>query len=146
MPTSWRIPILYLILGVLVLVSVVPLYFFGTNVISISRDRLKTNEMLLQNTITSSLRDDLDQRHQNLLAMLANLSSAIQVTSGSNLAGEQVQSPELRALLERFVSTSPDVAFATVLNSEKKGMSAAGWGRRPWIRSCSASLSAHSWL
>ena len=89
MPTSWRIPILYLILGVLVLVSVVPLYFFGTNVISISRDRLKTNEMLLQNTITSSLRDDLDQRHQNLLAMLANLSSAIQVTSGSNLAGEQ---------------------------------------------------------
>src|SRR5436305_1423032 len=128
MPTSWRIPILYLILGVLVLVSVVPLYFFGTNVISISRDRLKTNEMLLQNTITSSLRDDLDQRHQNLLAMLANLSSAIQVTSGSNLAGEQVQSPELRALLERFVSTSPDVAFATVLNSEKKGMSAGRLG------------------
>ncbi len=50
-----RIPILYLILGVLILVSVVPLYIYGTRVVDISRERLKTNENLLQNTVTGSL-------------------------------------------------------------------------------------------
>src|SRR5579884_4001185 len=119
-----RIPLLYLIGSVLVLVSVVPLYFYGTNVIAISRDRLKTNEMLLQNSITSSLGDELDQRHENLLAMMANLRSAIEITSGGNLSGEHVQAPELRALLEQFVASSPDLAYVTLVNAEKKGIRA----------------------
>jgi putative nucleotidyltransferase with HDIG domain len=119
-----RIPLLYLIGSVLVLVSVVPLYFYGTNVIAISRDRLKTNEMLLQNSITSSLGDELEQRHENLLAMMDNLRSSIQITSGGNLSGEHVQAPELRALLEQFVASSPDLAYVTLVNSEKKGIRA----------------------
>ena len=128
MSSSWRIPILYLFLGVLVAVSVVPLYFYGSNVVAINRDRLKTNEMLLQNTITSSLRDDLAQRHQNLLAMLGNLSTAIEVSSGGNLSGQHVEAPELRALLEHFVSATPDVASITLLNADKKGISAGRLG------------------
>ena len=56
-----RIPILYVILGVLVAISVVPMYFYSAQVESINRDRLKTNEMLLQNTVTRSLADDLAQ-------------------------------------------------------------------------------------
>jgi HD-GYP domain-containing protein (c-di-GMP phosphodiesterase class II) len=119
-----RIPLLYIIGSVLVVVSVVPLYFYGSNVVAISRDRLKTNEMLLQNSITSSLADDLEQRHENLLAMMANLRSAIEITSGGNLSGEHVQAPELRALLEQFVSSSPDLAYVTLVNSEKKGIRA----------------------
>jgi len=128
MSSSWRIPILYLFLGVLVAVSVVPLYFYGSNVVAINRDRLKTNEMLLQNTITSSLRDDLAQRHQNLLAMLGNLSTAIEVSSGGNLSGQHVEAPELRALLEHFVSATPDVASITLLNADKKVISAGRLG------------------
>jgi HD-GYP domain-containing protein (c-di-GMP phosphodiesterase class II) len=128
MPSSWRIPILWLILGMLVASSVVPLFFYGSNVVAINRDRLKTNEMLLQNTITSSLRDDLAQRHQNLLAMLANLSAAIEVSSGGNLTDKHVEAPELRALLQQFVSSTPDVASVTLLNAEKKGISAGRLG------------------
>ena len=80
-----RIPILYLILGVLILVSVVPLYFYGTQVVAINRERLITNERLLQNTITGSLGDDITQRQNNLRTMLGNLSSAIQVASGGDI-------------------------------------------------------------
>src|SRR5438067_627977 len=39
-----RIRILYVILGVLILVAVVPLWFYGTQVVSINRERLITNE------------------------------------------------------------------------------------------------------
>ena len=53
-----RIPILYVILSVLALISVVPMYFYSTQVESINRERLITNERLLQNTVTRSLADD----------------------------------------------------------------------------------------
>ncbi|HEX3320014.1 MAG TPA: HD domain-containing phosphohydrolase [Terriglobales bacterium] len=119
-----RIPILWVMLSVLLLISVVPMYFYSVQVEAINRDRLKTNEKLLQNTITRSLADDIAQRHDAMHLMLANLSSAIQVTSGGDITGQKVEAPELRALLETFVSSSSDVAYATVLNSEAKGISA----------------------
>ena len=93
-----RIPILYVILGVLVAISVVPMYFYSAQVESINRDRLKTNEMLLQNTVTRSLADDISQHEGSLRMMLANLSSAIQVASGGDISAAHVARPELRAL------------------------------------------------
>ena len=119
-----RIPILYVILGVLVLISVVPMYFYAGRVEAINRDRLITNERLLQNTVTRSLADDIAQHQDSLHMMLANLSSALLVTSGGDISGEDVQTPELRALLEHFVSSSNDLAYATLLNSDGKGISA----------------------
>ncbi|MGA9040302.1 MAG: HD domain-containing phosphohydrolase [Terriglobales bacterium] len=123
-PKPSRIPILYVILGVLILVSVVPMYFYSAQVESINRERLITNEQLLQNTVTRSLGDDISQHQESLRMMLKNLASALQVASGGDLTGEHVEAPELRALLENFVSSSDDLAYATVLNSEAKGISA----------------------
>jgi len=122
--THARIPILYVILGVLLVISIVPMYFYSAQVEAINRDRLKTNEMLLQNTVTRSLADDLAQHERSLRMMLANLSSAIQVASGGDIADKNIDAPELRALLENFVSSSDEIAYATLLNSDAKGISA----------------------
>ncbi len=119
-----RIPILYVILGVLLVISIIPMYFYSAQVEAINRDRLKTNEMLLQNTVTRSLADDLSQHERSQRMMLANLSSAIQVASGGDIGEKNIESPELRALLENFVSSSDEIAYATLLNSEAKGISA----------------------
>ena len=119
-----RIPILYVILGVLLVISIVPMYFYSTQVVAINRDRLKTNEMLLQNTVTRSLADDLSQHERSLRMMLANLSSAIEVASGGDIGAKNIEAPELRALLENFVSSSDEIAYATLLNSDAKGISA----------------------
>jgi len=124
LPIPARIPILYVILGVLVAISIVPMYFYSAKVESINRDRLKRNEMLLQNTVTRSLADDISQHEASLRMMLANLASAIQVTSGGDIGAGHVETPELRALLENFVSSSDDIAYATLLNSGAKGISA----------------------
>jgi len=123
-PPPLRIPILYVILGVLLVISIVPMYFYSAQVEAINRDRLKTNEMLLQNTVTRSLADDLSQHQRSLRMMLANLSSAIQVASGGDIGRKNIEAPELRALLENFVSSSDDLAYATLLNSDAKGISA----------------------
>lgn len=115
---------MYVILGVLVGISAVPLYFYSAQVESINRDRLKTNEMLLQNTVTRSLADDIAQHQDSLRMALNNLSSSIEIASGGDISSKNISAPELRALLENFVSSSDDIAYATLLNSEAKGISA----------------------
>jgi HD-GYP domain-containing protein (c-di-GMP phosphodiesterase class II) len=119
-----RIPILWVILGVLLVISTVPMYFYSTQVVASNRERLKTNEQLLQNTITRSLADDLSQHERSIRVMLDNLSSAIKVASGGDFSDRNIQAPELRALLENFKSSSDEIAYATLLNSDAKGISA----------------------
>jgi putative nucleotidyltransferase with HDIG domain len=119
-----RIPILYVILGVLVGISVVPMYFYSDQVQSINRERLITNERLLQNTVTRSIADDISEHQESFRLMQTNMASALQVASGGDLTGDHVQAPELRALLENFVSSSSDLDYATLLNSDGKGISA----------------------
>jgi HD-GYP domain-containing protein (c-di-GMP phosphodiesterase class II) len=121
-PHHARIPILYVILGVLLVISIVPMYFYSAKVESINGERLKTNEQLLQNTVTRSLADDLAQHQRSLRMMLANLSSAIQIASGGDLSETNIHSPELRALLEHFASSDEEIAYATLLNSDAKGI------------------------
>ena len=129
LPIPARIPLLYVILGVLLAISVLPMYFYSAQIEDMNRERLKTNEMLLQNTVTRSLADDISQHQESLRMMLANLSSSVQVmmlstTGGEDLSSPQLPTPELRAMLENFVSSSKDIAYATLLNADAKGVSA----------------------
>ncbi|HYK49013.1 MAG TPA: cache domain-containing protein, partial [Terriglobales bacterium] len=124
LPIPTRVPLLYVILGVLLALSVVPMYFYSAQIEVLNRNRLKTNEMLLQNTVTRSLADDISQHQETLRMMLANLASSIQVTTGNDIGSRNIETPELRALLEHFVSSSNDIAYATVLNADAKGISA----------------------
>ena len=124
LPIPARIPLLYVILGVLLTISVLPIFLYSTQIEQMNRERLKTNEMLLQNTVTRSLADDISQRQETLRMMLANLTSSVQVESGNDLGDQHIQTPELRALLENFVSSSNDIDYATLLNADAKGVKA----------------------
>jgi HD-GYP domain-containing protein (c-di-GMP phosphodiesterase class II) len=133
LPIPARVPLLYVILGVLLAISVLPMYFYSAQIETMNRERLKTNEMLLQNTVTRSLADDISQHQEALHMMLANLSSSIQVMMLANPSGsdpdteksaDRLLTPELRAMLENFVSSSNDIAYATLLNANAKGVSA----------------------
>ena len=81
-------------------ISVIPMYFYSTQVESINRERLITNERLLQNAVTRSLADDIAQRQESLRMMLANLSSALQVASGGDLTSEHVEAAHRRLVRE----------------------------------------------
>ena len=99
------------------------MYFYSTSVVANNRERLQTNEKMLQSTVARSLADDLSQHERSFRVILNNLSSAVQVASGGDIGGQNIQAPELRALLEDFVSSSSDeIAYATLLNSDGKGI------------------------
>ena len=119
-----RIPILYLIFGVLISVSVGPLVWYGHTVVGDESERLRTNEKLLQNTLTQSVGEELSQRQSNLLTMMGNLSSAVKVASDNDLSSARLNTPGLRALLEKFVSSSENISYATLIGTDSKGITA----------------------
>ena len=116
-----RIPILYLIFGVLILVSVGPLIWYGHTVVDDESERLRTNEQVLQNTITRSMEQELSHRQSNLLTMMTNLSSAVEVASGGDLSASNLNSSAMRNLLEKFVSSSENISYATLVSAESNG-------------------------
>ena len=124
LPLPSRVRILYLIIGVLIAVAVVPLYFYARKVVDMNQEALQRNEKLLQNTVTSSLAQDVAQRHKDLLSTLASLTYSIEVTSGGNLSGPRVEAPEVRALLQNYIE-NPDsiVSYARLVNNEGHFMS-----------------------
>ena len=129
LPIPARIPLFYIILGVLLAISVLPMYFYSVQIEHMNRERLRTNEMLLQNTVTRSLADDISQHQETLRMRLTDLSSSLQLMmlanrSGNDPGAQKLLTPELRAMLENFVSSSRDVAYVTLLNADAKGISA----------------------
>ncbi len=120
LPLPSRIPILYLILIVLVAVGVVPLYFYATKVVEMNREILERNEKLTQNMVTTGLAEAIAQREKDIRTTLAGLTYSIQVTSGENLSGARVKSPEVLALLQNYIG-NPDsiVPYARLVNEDR---------------------------
>ena len=102
LPIPARIPLLYVILGVLLAISVLPMYFYSVQIESMNRERLKTNEMLLQNTVTRSLADDISQHQEALHMMLANLSSSIQVMMLASPGGNDLRCLKYSSPLPKY--------------------------------------------
>ena len=119
LPLPSRIPILYLILIVLIAVGVVPLYFYATKMVVRNRETLGRNEKLLQNMVTTTLAQSIAQRERDISSTLASLAYSIQITSGGNLSGKNVEAPDVKALLENYIS-APDsnVSYARLVNTE----------------------------
>lgn len=124
LPLPSKVPILYLIIAVLLAVAVVPLYFYAQKVVDMNQEALSRNEKLLQNTVTSSLAQDVAQRQRDILSTLASLTYSVQVTSGGDLTGTKVEAPEVRALLQNYIE-NPDsiVPYARLVNIEGHFMS-----------------------
>jgi len=119
LPLPSRIPILYLILIVLIAVGVVPLYFYATKMVVRNRETLGRNEKLLQNMVTTTLAQSIALREKEISATLSSLAYSIQVTSGGNLSGKNVEAADVKALLQNYIeSPNSIVPYARLVNTE----------------------------
>jgi HD-GYP domain-containing protein (c-di-GMP phosphodiesterase class II) len=127
LPLPSRIPILYLILIVLIAVGVVPLYFYATKMVERNRETLGRNEKLLQNNVTTTLAQSVAQRERDISSTLSSLTYSIRVTSGGNLSGKNIESADVKALLQNYIG-DPDsiVPYARLVNTENQFMMAVG--------------------
>ena len=126
-----RIRILYVIMAVLVLASVGPLLFYAFKTMDINRRALETNEVLLQNTITRSVAEEISIYNETFHQLLDNLDHLLTMQPGLARAGQGFQSPELRTTLEGLISSSPHIIYITVLDAQGRGVGAGNTARTP---------------
>ncbi len=124
LPLPSRIPIIYAILMVLIVVGVLPLYFYATKVVETNRDRLQRNEKMLQNTVSSNLAEAIAQRERDIRAKLSDLAYSVQATSGGDLSGSRLESMAIQRLLQNSIgSTGSTIPYARLVNMENKFIS-----------------------
>ncbi|MBI1940600.1 MAG: HD domain-containing protein [Acidobacteria bacterium] len=122
-----RVRILYLLLLILIGVSVLPLWFYGSRMISMNQDVLARQENVLQSTIAQSLAQQTALYMENLRGRLEQFSAAVLPIIAGVDPAKFDSSAELRKSLEAFVADNPSIIYATVLNTEAKGVQAGGY-------------------
>ena len=122
-----RVRILYVILLILIGISVVPLWFYGSKMMSMNKDNLETQEKVLQTTTSQSLSRFISLYMENLNQQLKELSDTVVGVASSIPAAKYATDSGLRVALEDFVADRPAVLYATVLNDQARGVQAGNF-------------------
>ncbi len=120
-----RLKLSYLIVLTLILVGVAPLFFYGTRVISLNRDALRTKEREFQTATTRSLADEVGLYYQMGGVALQHLAAAVVVLTNGDLSGMRVNLPEVRGLLQQALSTAPGLLYISIINNQTQGVTAS---------------------
>jgi putative nucleotidyltransferase with HDIG domain len=125
--STGRLRILYLLLLILIGISVVPLWFYGTKMLSSNQDTLKTQEQVLQTVTSQSLAQEISLYQENVHGHLVEFFASITPLAAEVPDGKYSSSTRLRDALQQFASDQPSVIFATVVNDEARGVQAGGY-------------------
>lgn len=122
-----RLRILYILLLILIGISVLPLWFYGSKMVSMNKDKLETDEKILQVTISQSLAQIIplymDNLQGQLKAFFEEVGPQVAQIKDSNYDSDR----PLLVSVQRFVTERPTVIYATVLNKEARGVQAGGY-------------------
>jgi len=116
-----RVRILWLVLGALLLVSLLPILAYHYRVLRLSQDKLEDTERLQQVEITRLLageillfQNSLDQQLSDQITLLTSTGALADVNSPQHYG-------DVTQRLEEFVKNNPDILYVTALNSQLKG-------------------------
>jgi putative nucleotidyltransferase with HDIG domain len=125
--STGHLRILYLLLLILICISVLPLWFYGTKMLSTNQDTLKTKEQELQTITSQSLAQEIALYEDNVRGHLQDFFSAVVPLAAQIPAARYDSDDRLRDALQNFATDQPSVLFATVVNDEARGMQAGGY-------------------
>jgi len=119
-----RVRILYVILLILIGITVGPLWFYGSKMMSMNRERLETQERVLQTITSQSLSQFISLYVENLNQQLKEFFDTVGPLATHIPAAKYSTDSDLRVALEGFVADRPAVLYATVLNDQARGVDA----------------------
>jgi HD-GYP domain-containing protein (c-di-GMP phosphodiesterase class II) len=116
-----RLRILYVILLILIGITVGPLWFYGSKMMQMNRERLETQEGILQTITSQSLSQVISLYMENLNQQLKEFFDTVAPLATHIPAAKYSSDPDLRVALEGLVADRPAVLYATVLNNQARG-------------------------
>src|SRR3974390_1148675 len=97
---TWTLRIIYVLLLMLVSISVLPLWFYGTKIMSANQETLETQEKALQTGTSHSLAREISLYSENLEGHLNEFFSAIVPLASHIEASKYATDPRLLEVLE----------------------------------------------
>src|SRR5260370_38223829 len=121
-----RVRILWLGLGALLLVSVLPLGLYHRQVLQLSQDKLVDQERAQQNDLTRSVAQEIQLSQANLTQHLLSERQILTLTGLIDNVEDPAAEPKRTRLLEYFVQSNPDTFISlTAVGKSGKGTTAS---------------------
>ncbi len=123
-----RVRILYLLLLILIGISVLPLWFYGTKMLSANQDTLQTQEQVLQTITSQSLAQEISLSQDNIKGHLQEFFRSLAPLTAEIPASKYPTDMRLRELVHSFATEQAgNVIFATVVNDQERGVQAGAY-------------------
>ncbi len=119
--------LLWIVLGALLLVSVLPLWLYHRQVLRLSEEKLQDTEQVQQNETTRSLASETLQFEQGLREQLVTQRQVLTLTGWIHDVNDPTHAPELSRLLQQFAEDNSTILYVTAVNKLAKGQSAGSF-------------------
>ncbi|HUI75955.1 MAG TPA: HD domain-containing phosphohydrolase [Candidatus Acidoferrum sp.] len=123
---SGRVRILWLVLGAMLLISVLPLGLYHRQVLKLSQDKLVDTERVQQTDLTRSLTQEIQLYNSNLTQQLVSERQILALTGLIQNVEDPAAEPKVTSLLEDFVDSNRSTfIYLTAVGKSGKGTSAS---------------------
>jgi HD-GYP domain-containing protein (c-di-GMP phosphodiesterase class II) len=119
-----RPPILLIVMGAMLLVSLVPIGLYHRRVLTLSQQKLEETERVQQTEITRALAEEVQLFESNLYQQLISERQILVLTGLVDDVNDPAKAPKVARLLANFVSSSPHILYLTAVGKNAKGSGA----------------------
>ena len=119
--------ILWLVLGAMLAVSVLPLALYHRQVLQLSQEKLTDTESIQQTEVTRSLAEELQQFDSNLYQQMISERQILALTGLTDKVDDAARAPQVTRVLENFVASNPNVLYLTAVSKDGKGTGAGNF-------------------
>ena len=124
-PAFLRRPrILWMVLGALLLVGLLPIGLYHRQVLKLSQQKLADTERVQQTEVTRSLAEEVQLFESNLHQQLISQRQILALTGLIEDVDDPVRAPQVTRLLENFVASNPNILYLTAVGKKAKGTGA----------------------
>ena len=130
-----RVRILWLVLGALLLVSILPIALYHHQVLRLSQDKLEDTERVQQIELTRSMAEQVQLFESTLRQQLISERQILALTGLSDNVNDPANVPKVARLLQTFVESTPNVLYVMAVGTDAKGGDAGDFGvkRDPFV-------------
>ena len=119
-----RLRILWIVLGALLLVTLLPIGLYHRQVLKLSQEKLADTERVQQIEVTRSLGEEIQLYESNLYQQLISQRQILVLTGLIEDVDDPVRAAQVKRLLENFVDSNPDILYLTAVAENAKGTGA----------------------
>lgn len=119
--------ILWLVLGAMLLVSVLPLALYHRQVLQLSQQKLTDTESVQQTEVTRSVAEEIQLFDTNLYQQLISERQILALTGLTEKVDDAQRAPQVTRILENFVASNPDILYLTAVSKAAKGTGAGNF-------------------